>query len=64
LLKGYIYSIFNLVYETNVASCKIWDGLGFERVGRVKMCGKLKSYDYLVDAIIYGRDLRPEAEGS
>lgn len=55
---GYTYSVFNLVYETNVASCKIWDGLGFKRIGRVKGCGNLKSYpDRLVDAIIYGRDL-------
>ncbi|OAA65238.1 histone acetyltransferase [Niveomyces insectorum RCEF 264] len=55
---GYTYSVFNLVYETNVASCKIWDGLGFKRIGRVKGCGNLKSYPgRLVDAIIYGRDL-------
>ncbi|KAI1430876.1 hypothetical protein GGR50DRAFT_698559 [Xylaria sp. CBS 124048] len=55
---GYTYSVFNLVYETNVASCKLWDGLGFKRIGRVKGCGNLKSYPgRLVDAIIYGRDL-------
>jgi hypothetical protein len=45
------------VYETNVASCRIWDALGFKRVGRVKGCGNLKSYSYPVDAIIYGREL-------
>ncbi|KOS17474.1 Protein SPT10 [Escovopsis weberi] len=57
---GYTYSVFNLVYETNVASCKIWDALGFKRIGRVKGCGNLKSYpDRLIDAIIYGRDLVP-----
>ncbi|KAF2175551.1 hypothetical protein K469DRAFT_724060 [Zopfia rhizophila CBS 207.26] len=55
---GYTYSVFNLVYETNVASCRIWDALGFKRIGRVKGCGNLKSYPgELVDAIIYGRDL-------
>ncbi|KAF1973567.1 hypothetical protein BU23DRAFT_464622 [Bimuria novae-zelandiae CBS 107.79] len=55
---GYTYSVFNLVYETNVASCRIWDALGFKRLGRVKGCGNLKSYPgELVDAIIYGRDL-------
>ncbi|KAF2835965.1 zf-H2C2-domain-containing protein, partial [Patellaria atrata CBS 101060] len=60
---GYSYSVFNLVYETNVASCRIWDALGFKRIGRVKGCGNLKSYpDQLVDAIIYGRDLGPEGE--
>jgi GNAT superfamily N-acetyltransferase len=55
---GYTYSVFNLVYETNVASCRIWDALGFKRIGRVKGCGNLKSYPgRLIDAIIYGRDL-------
>lgn len=55
---GYTYSVFNLVYETNVASCKIWDALGFKRIGRVKECGNLKSYPgRLIDAIIYGREL-------
>ncbi|KAL8698583.1 MAG: hypothetical protein Q9224_001788, partial [Gallowayella concinna] len=60
---GYTYSVFNLVYETNVASCRIWDALGFKRIGRIKGCGNLQSYpDELVDAIIYGRDLGPEGE--
>ncbi|CEJ91967.1 Putative Histone acetyltransferase spt10 [[Torrubiella] hemipterigena] len=57
---GYTYSVFNCVYETNVASCKIWDALGFKRIGRIKGCGNLKSHpDRLIDAIIYGRDLAP-----
>ncbi|KAK4691045.1 hypothetical protein P7C71_g5875, partial [Lecanoromycetidae sp. Uapishka_2] len=60
---GYSYSVFNLVYETNVASCRIWDALGFRRIGRVKACGNLRSHpDELVDAIIYGRDLGPDGE--
>ncbi|KAI4151527.1 MAG: hypothetical protein LQ340_003453 [Diploschistes diacapsis] len=60
---GYTYSVFNLVYETNVASCRIWDALGFKRIGRVKGCGNLRSYpDEMIDAIIYGRDLGPEGE--
>ncbi|OBT47995.1 hypothetical protein VE00_01666 [Pseudogymnoascus sp. WSF 3629] len=57
-LLGYTYSVFNLVYETNVASCRIWDALGFKKIGRVPGCGNLRSYpDRLVDAIIYGREL-------
>lgn len=61
--QGYTYSVFNLVYETNVASCRIWDALGFKRIGRVPGCGNLKSYpDRLVDAIIYGRQLGNEEE--
>ncbi len=62
---GYSYSVFNLVYETNVASCKIWDALGFKRIGRVKGAGNLKSHpDRLVDAIIFGRDLGDGAGGA
>ncbi|EMC99975.1 hypothetical protein BAUCODRAFT_358185 [Baudoinia panamericana UAMH 10762] len=60
---GYTYSVFNLVYETNVASLRIWDALGFKRIGRVKGCGNLKSYpDQLIDAIIFGRDLGGEGD--
>ncbi|KAF2786699.1 histone acetyltransferase-like protein [Melanomma pulvis-pyrius CBS 109.77] len=60
---GYAYSVFNLVYETNVASCRIWDSLGFERIGRVRKCGKLKSYpERKVDAIVYGYDFEPDVE--
>jgi len=62
-LQSYTYSVFNLVYETNVASCRIWDALGFKRIGRVKGCGNLRSHpNELIDAIIYGRDLGPEGE--
>jgi hypothetical protein len=50
------------VYETNTASTKIWDSLGFKRIGRVPGCGKLKSFQDPVDAIIYGRDLKAEGE--
>lgn len=54
---GYIYSVFNLVFETNVASLKIWDSLGFERIGYVKNVAILKGYNYFVGAHMYGKDL-------
>ncbi len=60
--QGYTYSVFNLVYETNTASTRIWDSLGFKRIGRVPACGNLRSSTELVDAIIYGRDLGPGGE--
>ncbi|RKP29952.1 hypothetical protein METBISCDRAFT_31300 [Metschnikowia bicuspidata] len=41
-LLGYLYSVFNLVYGTNVASWKIWDLLRFERIGYVKNVAVLK----------------------
>ena len=63
MLEGYTYSVFNLVYETNTASLRIWDALGFKRIGRVKCAGALRSYpDTLIDAVIYGRDLGPDGE--
>ena len=61
--QGYTYSVFNLVYETNVASCRIWDALGFKRIGRIPACGNLRSSpDELVEAIVYGRSLGSDAE--
>lgn len=57
--QGYSYSVFNLVYESNVASVRIWDGLGFERIGRVPGCGRLNGSEELVDSIVFGKKLRP-----
>lgn len=56
---GYLGSVFNLVYESNEASVKIWDKLGFERVGKLPSAGRLRSKsageDVYVDAwVIYG----------
>lgn len=53
-LLGFKSCVFNLVYETNVASCRIWDNLGFERIGRVKKAGRLMGHQELVDAIMFG----------
>lgn len=54
---GYVYSVFNLVFETNPASCKIWRRLGFEQIGYVKNVAALKGESKLVGAYIFGRDL-------
>ena len=51
---GYRSCIFNLVFDTNVASIRLWEKLGFERVGSVKAAGRLKGHTELVDAHIYG----------
>ena len=51
---GYQSSIFNLVFATNVASIRLWEKLGFERVGVIKGAGRLKGYTDLIDAYIYG----------
>lgn len=50
------------MYETNTASTRIWDSLGFKRVGRIPGCGVLKSSSEPVDAIIYGRELGGDGE--
>lgn len=54
---GYVYLVFNLVFETNVASARIWDSLGFERIGYIKNVAALKGHDKLVGAIMFGKDL-------
>ncbi|KAK4969889.1 Protein spt10 [Elasticomyces elasticus] len=62
---GYTYAVFNLVYESNVASCRLWDSLGFKRIGRVPGGGQIKSQPgEFVDAIIYGRGLSLDGEDS
>lgn len=59
---GYVYSVFNLVFETNVASYKIWEGLGFEKIGYVKNVAALKGEEKLVGAYLFGKDLVPQQE--
>ncbi|KAB8070385.1 hypothetical protein BDV29DRAFT_34322 [Aspergillus leporis] len=54
---GYKYSVFNLVFENNVASVKIWDRLGFTVIGRVPGAARLANSEELVDALIIGKDL-------
>ena len=54
---GYTYSVFNLVFETNIAARRIWETLGFKRIGRVKGAGILKGHEHAIDALIYGREL-------
>lgn len=57
-ILGYKYSVFNLVFETNVASWKLWDKFNFTRIGVVPGAAILKGHeDEPVDAIIFGKDL-------
>ncbi|KAG0018808.1 hypothetical protein BGZ82_000327 [Podila clonocystis] len=39
---GYRASMFNLVFESNVASIKLWRRLGFKEIGRVPRAGRLR----------------------
>lgn len=49
--------MFNLVYVNNLASSKIWDRLGFKRVGLIPNAGRLRKADgtgeEYVDAAVY-----------
>ncbi|ORZ25139.1 hypothetical protein BCR42DRAFT_399452 [Absidia repens] len=54
---GYQASVFNLVFENNTASVKIWRRLGYQEVGRIPKAGRLEnSPGKLVDAIIFYKD--------
>lgn len=61
---GFTYSVFNLVFETNVPARRIWESLSFKRVGRIKSAGILKGHDTPVDALMYGRELVNTADPS
>src|ERR1044072_7464064 len=41
-LLGYKSSVFNLVFENNTASIKLWKKLGFKEIGRIPSAGRLK----------------------
>jgi len=66
---GYRHSMFNLVYDTNAGSIRLWDKLGFRRVSTIPGGGRLKATPgegpsgrdektHLVDAHQYLGDLR------
>ncbi|ORX35795.1 hypothetical protein BD324DRAFT_661160 [Kockovaella imperatae] len=53
---GYRGSVFNLVYENNAASLRLWDKLGFQRVGKIPRAGRLRSgpngTEEYIDAVV------------
>eukprot|EP01124_Arcella_intermedia_P020766 TRINITY_DN28273_c0_g1_i1.p1 TRINITY_DN28273_c0_g1~~TRINITY_DN28273_c0_g1_i1.p1 ORF type:complete len:190 (-),score=37.36 TRINITY_DN28273_c0_g1_i1:47-616(-) len=53
---GYRASMFNLVFESNVPSVRVWRSLGFKEIGRVPKAGLLKDGNYH-DAIQFYYDL-------
>jgi len=40
---GYKSSYFNLVFESNVASVRLWESLGFQQVARLERAARLKN---------------------
>ncbi|GAA5831877.1 hypothetical protein JCM11251_003918 [Rhodosporidiobolus azoricus] len=61
-LLGYRGSVFNLVYVSNVASVRIWDSLGFKRVGLIPGAGRLEGEEGYVDAIVFYYDFMEKKE--
>ncbi|KAJ3253794.1 hypothetical protein HK103_005281 [Boothiomyces macroporosus] len=50
---GYKASMFNLVFENNTGSVRVWESFGFKIIGRVPKAGRLEGSDQYVDAIQY-----------
>ncbi len=53
---GYQAVMFNLVFETNIPSIRLWDSLGFQTIGRIPAAVELENNSY-VDALIMYRSL-------
>lgn len=54
---GFTSAVFNLIFETNVGTRRIFESLNFKRIGKIKAAGILKGNENAVDAIIYGKEL-------
>ncbi len=54
---GYQAVIFNLVFETNIPSIKLWESLKFQTIGRIPAAVELEDDSY-IDALIMYRELR------
>lgn len=54
--RGYTAVMFNLVFETNIPSLKLWQSLGFETIGRIPAAAHLKD-GRVVDALMLYRKL-------
>jgi ribosomal protein S18 acetylase RimI-like enzyme len=53
---GYEAVMFNLVFETNIPSIRLWQSLGFEIIGRIPRAAKLGD-EQVVDALMMYRAL-------
>jgi L-amino acid N-acyltransferase YncA len=53
---GYQAVMFNLVFETNIPSIRLWQSLGFQTIGRIPAAVELEDSLY-VDALVMYRQL-------
>jgi len=54
---GYKSSYFNLVFESNVASVRLWEKLNFDRVATLEKAARLEGVEGLDTAFGYRFDL-------
>ena len=57
--QGYLAMQFNMVVSTNSTAVRLWERLGFERIGTVPKCYRLgePGKETLVDAFVMHRFL-------
>ena len=53
---GYSAIFFNLVFSTNLISIRIWENLGYRKIGIIPKAANLKDFGY-TDALQYYKDL-------
>jgi ribosomal protein S18 acetylase RimI-like enzyme len=54
--RGYQAVMFNLVFETNIPSLKLWQSLGFQIIGRIPQAAHLAN-GQIADALMLYREL-------
>jgi L-amino acid N-acyltransferase YncA len=59
--RGYRAVMYNLVFETNVASLQLWASMGFQELGRVPAAALLPDGRY-VDAVMLYRSLLEDTD--
>uniref|UniRef100_A0A0G4I973 N-acetyltransferase domain-containing protein n=1 Tax=Chromera velia CCMP2878 TaxID=1169474 RepID=A0A0G4I973_9ALVE len=60
-LLGYRAAFFNLVFAQNTASMRLWEKLGFKKIGLIPRAGRLKGLGF-VDAWQYHMEFEGEKE--
>ncbi len=58
---GYQAVMFNLVFETNIPSIRLWQSLGFQTIGRIPAAVELENNSH-IDALIMYRRLGIKSE--
>ncbi|CAN3354644.1 hypothetical protein DICA0_C10352 [Diutina catenulata] len=54
---GFTFSMFDMVFETNVAARRIWDQFGFKQLGKIRGAAVVRNHDQPVAGLILGKDI-------